>query len=107
MRGIGYLDALASIFGERPKHLRKGLRLDRMLEKLRFLDGQTDDTLSGGRARLRQELQSRDQERALKTVPCRSTAVSVVPSSTATSKVVRGALSSTSAGETVIARPGA
>ena len=32
MRGIGYLDALASIFGERPKHLRKGLRLDRMLE---------------------------------------------------------------------------
>lgn len=44
MRRIGHLDALASVFGERPEHLRKSLRLDRVLEKFWLLDRQADDS---------------------------------------------------------------
>ncbi|KWW38542.1 hypothetical protein AU374_00962 [Cupriavidus metallidurans] len=48
MRRIGHLNAFASVFGERSKHLRKGLRLNRMLEKFWLLDRQANYSLGRG-----------------------------------------------------------
>jgi hypothetical protein len=69
MSRIGHLNALTVVFGERPQYLCESLRLDRVLKEFRFLDSQTNNPLCRRRTRLRQELERRDQNRALKAMP--------------------------------------